>query len=91
MSATKTTPIEGQLLVNISDASMIDDIKKAINMLKGVASVKVEKIKPRLYDPETGEYLNEQTMKAIEDVRSGKEPTYDIHSMEEFKSWCEEL
>ena len=27
--------------------------------------------KPRLYDPETGEYLNDKTMKAIEDVRSG--------------------
>ena len=47
--------------------------------------------KPRLYDPETGEYLNDKTMKAIEDVRSGKEPTYEIGSMEEFKAWCEAL
>ncbi|MBP5629554.1 MAG: hypothetical protein J6X27_06920 [Bacteroidaceae bacterium] len=47
--------------------------------------------KPRLYDPETGEYLNDKTMKIIEDVRSGKEPTYEIGSMEEFKAWCEAL
>ena len=26
----------------------------------------------RLYDPETGEYLNEETMQAIRDVESGK-------------------
>ena len=47
--------------------------------------------KPRLYDPETGECLNDKTMKAIEDVRSGKEPVYEMKSMEEFKAWCEAL
>ena len=47
--------------------------------------------KARLYDPESGENLNDKTMKAIEDVRSGKEPVYDIKSMDEFKSWCEAL
>ena len=47
--------------------------------------------KPRLYDPETGEYLNDKTMKAIEDVRSGKEPVYEMKSMDEFKAWCESL
>ena len=47
--------------------------------------------KPRLYDPETGEYLNDETMQAIEDVRSGKEPVYEMKSMDEFKAWCEAL
>ena len=47
--------------------------------------------KPRLYDPETGEYLNDKTMKVIEDVRSGKEPVYEMKSMDEFKAWCESL
>lgn len=46
---------------------------------------------PRLYDPETGEYLNNKTMKAIKDVRSGKEPVYEMKSMDEFKAWCESL
>ena len=49
------------------------------------------KAKPRLYDPETGEYLNDETMKLIEDVHSGKEPVYEMKSMEEFKAWCEAL
>ncbi len=49
------------------------------------------KAKPRLFDPETGESLNAETMKAIEDVRSGKEPTYEMKSLEEFKAWCNSL
>lgn len=41
-------------------------------MLMGVTSVKVLKpAKPRLYDPETGEYLNDKTMKVIEDAHKG--------------------
>ena len=47
--------------------------------------------KPRLYDPETGEYLNDKTMKAIEDVRSGKDKGTTYESFEEFKAWCESL
>ena len=57
-----------------------------------VLAEKAEKIrKRRLYDPETGEYLNDETMQAIEDVRSGKEPVYEMKSMDEFKAWCEAL
>ena len=61
--AARTTqlPAEGQLLVSISDLSMLNDIKKAISMLKGVTAVKKQKTKPRLYDPETGESLNDKT------------------------------
>ncbi len=36
---TTIYPQEGQLLVNVSDMSMMKDIKKAISMLKGVAGV----------------------------------------------------
>ena len=80
--AARTTqlPAEGQLLVSISDLSMLNDIKKAISMLKGVTAVKKQKTKPRLYDPETGEYLNDETMKAIEqahdDMKHGRLKTY---------------
>ena len=66
-----TYPREGQLLVSISDISMMKDIKKAISMLKGVTKVQKQKTKPRLYDPETGEYLNDKTMKVIEDAHKG--------------------
>jgi len=39
--AARTTqlPAEGQLLVSISDLSMLNDIKKAISMVKGVKGV----------------------------------------------------
>ena len=71
MEATNTTIIPGQLLVSISDVSMMKDIKKAISMLKGVTKVQKQKTKSRLYDPETGEYLNDETMKVIEDAHKG--------------------
>ena len=80
--ATTTTqaPAAAQLLVTISDLSMVNDIKKAISMLKGVTTVKKQKTRPRLYDPETGEYLNDETMKAIEqahdDMKHGRLKTY---------------
>ncbi|MBQ6201072.1 MAG: hypothetical protein IJK50_06540 [Prevotella sp.] len=84
MATTRTqSPVAGQLLVSISDLSMLKDIKKAISMLKGVTAVKKQKIKPRLYDPETGEYLNDKTMKLIEDVHSGKEPVYQAESVDD--------
>ena len=91
--ATTTTqaPAAAQLLVSISDLSMVNDIKKAISMLKGVTTVKPQKTRPRLYDPETGEYLNDETMKVIEDVRSGKEPLMSYSSFEDFKKAMREL
>jgi hypothetical protein len=89
---------------------MMNDIKKAISMLKGVTTVKKaaskreqsqarlstaerkqarpgvkQKTKPRLYDPETGEYLNDKTMQVIEDVRSGKDQGTTYESFDEFK------
>ena len=64
--------------------------KKMMEKMGWTYSV-AEPRKPRLYDPETGEYLNDETMQAIEDVRSGKEPVYEMKSMDEFKAWCEAL
>lgn len=40
-------------------------------------------------DPETGEYLNDETVQVIERVRNGEEPVYQFDTMEDFKSWCE--
>ena len=50
-----------------------------------------EENKLRLYNPETGECLNDKTMKVIQDMRSGKEPVYEMKSMDDFKNWCESL
>ena len=83
-----------QLLVTVDGSINIANVTRAIRMLRGVTAIRPAKAKtkkPRLFDPETGEYLNDKTMKAIEDVRSGKEPVYEMKSMEEFKAWCEAL
>ena len=92
LMATITSP--RQLLVTVDGSTNIANVTRAIKMLRGVTSIRPAKAKvkkPRLYDPETGEYLNDKTMKIIEDVRSGKEPVYEMKSMEEFKAWCEAL
>ena len=46
--------------------------------------------KPRLYDPETGECLNDKTMKVIQDARKGKGIAF-TGSFEDFKKWAEEV
>ena len=89
-----TMSLPRQLLVTVDGSMNIANVTRAIRMLRGVTSIRPatsKAKKPRLYDPETGEYLNDKTMKAIEDVRSGKEPVYEMKTMEEFKAWCEAL
>ena len=86
--ATTTTqaPVEAQLLVSISDLSMVNDIKKAISMLKGVTKVKKQRTKTRIYDPETGEYMNDMAVRdieqALDDSKHGRLKTYN--SVDEF-------
>ena len=63
MATVTSIPTQpGRLTVDVEDISMLRDIKKAISMLKGVTKVKAQRPKPRLYDPETGEYLNVEDM-----------------------------
>ena len=89
-----------QLIVTVDGSTNIANVTRALKMIRGVTSIRPAKArekvkpavkKPRLYDPETGEELNDKTMKVIEDVRNGKEPVYEMKSMEEFKAWCESL
>ena len=61
---TTQAPAAGQLLVSISDLSMINDIKKAISMLKGVTSVK----KQKTYDITKTKGFQE----ALDDVKHGR-------------------
>jgi hypothetical protein len=81
--ATMTLP--RQLLVTVDGSTNIANVTRAIRMLRGVMAIKPAPTRPRLYDPETGEYLNDKTMKAIEDVRSGKDEGTSYESFEEFK------
>ena len=66
---TTQLPAAGQLLVSISDLSMINDIKKAISMLKGVTSVK----KQKTYDITKTKGFQE----ALDDVKHGRVTHYD--------------
>ena len=77
-----------QLLVTVDGSMNIANVTRAIRMLRGVTAIRPAKTKakkPRLYDPETGECLNDKTMKAIEDVRSGKDKGTTYSSFEEFE------
>ena len=68
---TTTYPQEGQLLVSISDISMMKDIKKAISMLKGVTTVKKQKQKE--FDITKTKGFQE----ALDDVKHGRVTHYD--------------
>ena len=70
--ATKTTqaPATAQLLVSISDQSMLNDIKKAISMLKGVTTVKKQKQKE--FDITKTKGFQE----ALDDVKHGRVTHY---------------
>ena len=39
MASTATVPAGGQLIVDVEDLSLLNDIKKAISMLRGVGKV----------------------------------------------------
>ena len=85
---TSTMSLPRQLLVTVDGSTNIANMTRAIRMLRGVTAIRPAKAKakkPRLYDPETGEYLNDKTMKAIEDVRSGKDKGTTYSSFEEFE------
>ena len=71
--AARTTqlPAAGQLLVSISDLSMMNDIKKAISMLKGVTVVKKQKQKE--FDITKTKGFQE----ALDDVKHGRVTHYD--------------
>ena len=66
-ASTTQLPAAAQLLVSISDRSMLNDIKKAISMLKGVTAVKKQ------FDiTKTAGYRE-----AMDDVKHGRVYHYD--------------
>ena len=52
-----------QLIVSLEDPSMIDDIKNAIKLLRGVVSVKTSK---------TSDVPNKETVDAIKQAENGE-------------------
>ena len=63
-----------QLTVSIEDVSMLDQIKQAISMLRGVASVTMK------HQPKTG------MGRAVDDIRQGR--VYEASSVEDLINQC---
>ena len=80
-AATDASPNTFTLTMPKSDVSFFKTMVKKM----GWTIERKRTAKPRLYDPETGKYLNGKTMKAIEDVRSGKDKGTTYASFEEFE------
>ena len=77
------------LVLQIPDENLVNKVKQACKMLVGVTSVKVQKPakeKTRIYDPETGEYMNDRAVRdieqALDDAKHGRLTTYN--SVDEF-------
>ena len=62
-----------QLIVNIEDTSLLSDLKRAIMMLRGVASIS---------ETNDDTNYNEVTLKAMEEAQSGN--TIKCSSFEEY-------
>ena len=71
------------ITINIpnSDVSFFKKMMTKMGWTYTMADEERQVVKPRLYDPETGEYLNDKTMKAIEeaheDMKHGRLKSYD--------------
>lgn len=72
------------ITINIPNKK-VSFFKKLIKEMGWTYEVAEEKPKAILYDPETGDCLNEKTMKVIENVRNGKEKMKSYDSFEEFE------
>ena len=77
------------LVLQIPDESLVSKVKQACKMIVGVASVQLQKPakqKTRIYDPETGEYMNDRAVRdieqALDDAKQGRLTTYN--SVDEF-------
>ena len=77
------------LVLQIPDESLVSKVKQACKMIVGVASVQLQrpaKEKTRIYDPETGEYMNDRAVRdieqALDDAKHGRLTTYN--SVDEF-------
>jgi len=75
---TVTIPVQ-HLEITLEENAVVSDIKKALKMIKGIASVRVAK-------PVKTRELNATTIKAIEDVKAGK--TYKASSVDDLLNKC---
>ncbi|MBR7043434.1 MAG: hypothetical protein IKI18_04585 [Prevotella sp.] len=50
MANTATTPVGGQMIVNVENASMMKDLKKAISMMRGVTKITIPRRRLTSYE-----------------------------------------
>ena len=79
-TAAKSTPDTFTLTVPKADVSFFKTMAKKMGW---TIERKRTTAKPRLYDPETGDCLNDATMKVIEDARKGKN-VIEVGSMDDY-------
>ena len=75
----KTAPDTFTLTVPKADVNFFKTMAKKM----GWVIERKRTAKPRLYDPETGDYLNDATMKVIENARKGKD-VIEVGSMDDY-------
>lgn len=75
-ASAMTTPIPAQITVNIEDASMLKEIKRAISMIRGVVSVEKS---PAMKSYE----------RARADVKAGRVVEFD--SLDDLKSYFDKI
>ena len=75
----KTSPDTFTLTVPKADVSFFKTMAKKM----GWTIERKRTAKPRLYDPETGDCLNDATMKVIENARKGKD-VIEVGSMDDY-------
>lgn len=68
-----------RLEITLEDNAVISDVKKALKMIRGIASVRVAR-------QESVRNLNDTTIKAIEDVKAGK--TFKASSVDDLINQC---
>ena len=78
-TAAKAAPDTFTLTVPKADVNFFKTMAKKM----GWTIERKRTVKPRLYDPETGDYLNDATMKVIENARKGKD-VIDVGSMDDY-------
>lgn len=66
------------------------DITIFKEMVKRMGWTIAKKEKPQLYSPESGDYLNDKTMKVIENARKGKDIEF-IGDFDDFKQMANSL
>ena len=75
----KTMPDTFTLTVPKADVNFFKTMAKKM----GWTVERKKAAKPRLYDPETGDNLNDATMKVIENARKGKD-VIEVGSMDDY-------